>query len=97
MKRKIATSLNRRLLSNVEKNTTDSVEGEMREPAEAFICPDRHARERSVLFYETPQPVAFAGEIAGPGSYLALDVLDVPILLTLTLYTISVITIFMLR
>ena len=34
MKRKTATSLNRRLLSNVEKNTTDSVEGEMREPAE---------------------------------------------------------------
>lgn len=82
MKRKTATSLNRRLLSNVENNTTDSVEGEMREPAEAFICPDRHVRERSVLFYETPQPVAFAGEIAGPGSYLALDVLDVPVLLT---------------
>jgi len=82
MNKETATRLNRRLLSNVENNTTDSVETESREAAEAFVCPDRHVRERSVLFYETPQPVAFAGEIAEPGSYLALDVLDVPVLLT---------------
>ena len=86
MIRKIATSLNRRLLSNVKNNTTDCVEGEMRESAQAFTCTDRHIRERSALFYDTPQPVAFAGEIAGPGSYLALDVVDVPVLLTRTQY-----------
>ena len=62
MKRSTAISLNRRLLRNVEKNTTDSVGSEMVEPAEAFVCPDRHAQERFVLFYETPQPVAFSGE-----------------------------------
>ena len=60
MNKETATSLNRRLLSNVENNTTDSVETESRQAAEAFVCPDRHVRERSVLFYETPQPVAFA-------------------------------------
>jgi len=82
MKKEIATSLNRRLLSNVEANVTDCVDGEMREPASAFVCPDRHTRERDILFYEAPQPVAFASEVAGPGSYLTLDVLDVPVLLT---------------
>jgi nitrite reductase/ring-hydroxylating ferredoxin subunit len=82
MKRSTAISLNRRLLRNVEKNTTDSVGSEMVEPAEAFVCPDRHAQERFVLFYETPQPVAFSGELAGPGSYLTLEVLDIPVLLT---------------
>ncbi len=82
MKRSTANSLNRRLLRNLENNTTDSVDSEMLEPAEAFVCPDRHAQERSVLFYQAPQPVAFSGELAGPGSYLALDILDIPVLLT---------------
>ncbi|MEP1470127.1 MAG: aromatic ring-hydroxylating dioxygenase subunit alpha [Halieaceae bacterium] len=82
MRRDIATSLNRRLLINVENNTTDTVDGEMRALAEAYLSPERHLQERSALFYETPQPVAFSGEVAEPGSYLALDVLDVPVLLT---------------
>jgi len=82
MKKETATSLNRRLLNNVDANTTDCVGAQMREPARAFVCPDRHARERNILFYKTPQPVAFAAEVARPGSYLALDVLDVPVLLT---------------
>ena len=74
--------LNTRLLRNRRNGTTDMAPAEMRLPASEFYCPDLFAREREKLFTQTPQPVAFSGEIARPGSFLTLQVLDVPVLLT---------------
>jgi len=74
--------LNKRLLRNRRNGTTDMAPAEMRLPASEFYCPDLFAREREKLFTHTPQPVAFSGEIAHPGSFLTLRVLDVPVLLT---------------
>jgi len=76
-----ATALNRRLLDHLRRKTTDRCESERRIPASVFTCPDTFARERHALFYQVPQPVAFSGEIAAPGSYLALQALDTPVLL----------------
>ncbi len=50
-------------------------------PSTAFTCAGRFAAEREQLFRATPQPVAFSAEVPDPGSYLALRVLDVPVLL----------------
>jgi len=76
------TELNRRLLQNLRDNATDTAQHEAPIPAAAFTCPERFAREREHLFLEVPQPIAFSAEISTPGSYLPLDVLDVPVLLT---------------
>lgn len=78
----IATELNRRMLDNLLKKTTDRCGAEASKPSSVFTCHDTFARERQALFYQTPQPVAFSGEIAEPDSYLALEVLDTPVLLT---------------
>lgn len=82
MNRAAINSINRRLLENVRNNTTDMAASEMRIAASEFCCPDILAAERQHLFINTPQPVAFSGEIQGPGSYLALQMLDIPVLLT---------------
>ena len=82
MNQTTATELNRRLLHNLQAGGTDT---EARTGAVAgarFTDPAILAREREALFLRTPQPVAFSGEIPEPGSYLALDVLDVPVLLS---------------
>ncbi|MBK6508835.1 MAG: aromatic ring-hydroxylating dioxygenase subunit alpha [Haliea sp.] len=82
MNRATINSINRRLLENLRNNTTDMAASETRIAASEFYCPDILAAERQHLFINTPQPVAFSGELPGPGSYLALQMLDIPVLLT---------------
>lgn len=74
--------LNRRMLHNMQHNTTDLAAGEARVPAKAFLCPQHLAREKNALFRHTPQPVAFSTELPQPESVLALQVVDIPVLLT---------------
>jgi phenylpropionate dioxygenase-like ring-hydroxylating dioxygenase large terminal subunit len=80
--RAITNNINRRLLENLRNNTTDQTENEAGIAAIEFFCPETLALERQHLFTNTPQPVAFSGELPEPGSYLALQVLDMPVLLT---------------
>ncbi len=82
MNRTLINNLNRRLLENLRNNTTDKTGTEGRIAATEFDCAETLARERQALFINTPQPVAFSGEIPEPGSFLALQVLDIPVLLT---------------
>lgn len=82
MDKSTITSLNRRLLDNFTNRTLDSAPREMRVPASDFCCPDHFAAERETIFRGSPQPIAFSAEISAAGSYLALNVLDVPLLLT---------------
>ncbi len=82
MKETTVTSLHRRLLENLSAGTTDCCNTEMLLPAEVFFNPTILDVEKSVLFQQVPQPIAFSCEIARPGSYLALEVLDVPLLLS---------------
>ncbi len=82
MNRAFTNDINRRLLENLRNNTTDKTGNEARIAATEFYCPDTLALERQTLFINTPQPVAFSGEIPEPGSFLALQVLDIPVLLT---------------
>ncbi len=82
MNKTSVNNINKRLLANLRNGTTDTTDGECRIAAAEFECADILARERRALFVEVPQPVAFSGEIPSPGSYLALQVLDMPVLLT---------------
>ncbi len=74
-------NINRRMLENLRHNSTDQTEQETRVTAREFFCPEILALERQRLFIDTPQPVAFSAEVPDPGTYLALQVLDVPVLL----------------
>ena len=82
MDRRTAAELNRRMLENLKANSTDLASREVKISSESFQSPERLTRERTSLFIDTPQPVAFAGELPAPNSYLTLNVLDTPVLLT---------------
>jgi phenylpropionate dioxygenase-like ring-hydroxylating dioxygenase large terminal subunit len=79
--RETTTRLHRRLLDNLENNTSDWADSQVSLNAAVFCDSEVLARERKILFEKTPQPVAFSGEIPEPGCFLALQVLDVPVLL----------------
>ncbi len=82
MDRDTAVALNRRLLANLQARETDLAEGEMQLQASDFFSEGLYASEVRHLFYGTAQPVAFSAEVNFPGSYLALEVLDLPVLLS---------------
>lgn len=81
MDKQTAVTINRRLLSHYNSRTTDTCGGEAHIASEAFTDPEIAGLERARLFFGTPQPVAFSGEIPHPGCFLALNVLDLPLLL----------------
>lgn len=82
MDRAETIAFTRRLLDRVLSNTTDLAPDSVVEPASAFLCPERLALERERLFLQTPQVVGFAAEVSAPGSYITVEVLDIPIVIT---------------
>ena len=81
MDKQTAVTINRRLLSNYNLRKTDTCDGDAHIASEAFTDPELAALERTRLFFGMPQPVAFSGEIPDPGCFLALNILDLPVLL----------------
>lgn len=81
MNKETVDDLHRRLLANVLAGATDLAASEARVPADAILSERVHQAERSNLFSAVPQPVAFSGEIPQSHCFLALDVLDTPVLL----------------
>lgn len=75
----IAHPIIRRLIDHVKADTTDLAPAPRSEPAEFFLDPERHALEREQFFFDTPQPVGFAGQVAEPGCFFASEVVGVPI------------------
>jgi phenylpropionate dioxygenase-like ring-hydroxylating dioxygenase large terminal subunit len=82
MKSETAHALIKRLIQRVETRSGDDAASERVENAEVFLCPQRFAREKQQFFFDTPQVIGFAGEIQAPGSYLATEVMGIPVLLT---------------
>jgi len=77
-----ALELNRRLLANVLADDTDMAAQETELSAAIFCDSGLCEAERQTLFRETPQPIAFSGELPSPNTYLAVELLDVPVLIT---------------
>ncbi|MEM1112839.1 MAG: aromatic ring-hydroxylating dioxygenase subunit alpha [Pseudomonadota bacterium] len=82
MSRALIDELNRRLLEQFQQRGQATVKAQGRLPASDFTCPERFGLERRALFEQTPQPVAFSAELPEAGSYLALQVVDTPVVLT---------------
>ncbi len=71
-----------RLIHRVQTNTTDETTGSMNEPASVFLDDKRWQLEREKLFFETPQVIGFAGEVAEANSYITAESMGVPIVVT---------------
>jgi phenylpropionate dioxygenase-like ring-hydroxylating dioxygenase large terminal subunit len=81
MRREIELGLARRALEHYQAGTTDQAPGIMEIPVSAYTDEARYQREVDHLFRAFPQAAALSVELPEPGSYRAVTILDVPILL----------------
>jgi phenylpropionate dioxygenase-like ring-hydroxylating dioxygenase large terminal subunit len=82
MKQQTTNVLIKRLIERVESNSSDDAASAMLENADFFLCPTRFEKEKQQFFFDTPQVVGFAGEVQDINSYLATEVMGLPILIT---------------
>ena len=76
-----AVALAQRALTHLRNKTTDQAPATLEVPIDAYVDPERFQREVDRSFRHLPLALALSLELPGPGSYRALTVLDVPVLL----------------
>jgi phenylpropionate dioxygenase-like ring-hydroxylating dioxygenase large terminal subunit len=74
----------RRILTHVRDKTTDVSPQSHRQPAAAYHCPDHHRRELERVLRRQPLPACHASRVAEPGSYVAVDVHGIPVVVSRT-------------
>ena len=75
-------SIARRLIDHIDGHTTDMASSVLELPADVYSSQDRHERELEVLFRHHPLVLCLSGALPRRGSYLTIEVLGTPILLT---------------
>ena len=76
-----SAALARRALAHLHAKTTDQSPTSMVQPVEAYNDPERFRREVDRIFHHLPLGLALSIELPEPGSYLALTVMEKPILM----------------
>ena len=74
-------TLARRALAHLHARTTDQAPDTLPIPIGAYTDPERYQREVDRVFRHLPLALALSLELPNPGSYRALKVMDVPVLL----------------
>lgn len=74
-------SLAARALAHLQNGTTDQASDQLALSVDAYLDPDRYAREVQAIFRDSPIALALSVELPEPGTYLARTVLGVPTLL----------------
>lgn len=74
--------LARRVIDLHGKGTTDLAESTLRIDTGRYLDLERHEQEKQLLFREYPQLVGLSCDLPGPNDYFALEVADVPVLVT---------------
>ncbi len=69
----------RRGVAHYRAGTQDLVDEVYEEPAASYVDPDRWALEMERVFRRLPLVIGAASELEEPGSYLAMDMLDTPV------------------
>ena len=82
MSRKQLVEMARRNLAHVKAGSVDQAPGVYRVPATNYYDPGRWQLEIDRIFRRLPLVLGFSVEIAEPGDYRALQVANVPVLLT---------------
>src|SRR3954452_15929140 len=80
--REDALDLVARLVQLYRNKTTDQVEGQWREPVDNYADPQLWEREIAAIHRRGPLPLAMSCAIKGPGSYKAISVAGVSVLIT---------------
>jgi phenylpropionate dioxygenase-like ring-hydroxylating dioxygenase large terminal subunit len=75
-------SIARRLIDHIEHHTTDMADEVMEIPSDVYASEEHYRRELDVLFRDRPLVFCLSGALPRPGSYLTVDILGVPILVT---------------
>ena len=82
MSRTQLVEMARRNLAHVKAGTVDQAPDVFRVPAANYHDPERFALEMERIFKRLPLVLGFSTELREPGSYRAMQVADVPVLLT---------------
>ncbi len=69
-----------RLLTHLDENTTDSLDGTVTVPVDHYLDPARWEREVETIFRNGPVVAAMSAHLPEPGSYRAIDITGVPVL-----------------
>lgn len=72
----------RRALAHLRDGTTDQARSTMGLPVSTYLDPDQFHREFEVIFKQRPQALLLSIEIPEPGSYVATQVMGVPLLIS---------------
>jgi phenylpropionate dioxygenase-like ring-hydroxylating dioxygenase large terminal subunit len=75
-------SIARRLLDHIANHTTDMAAEMLEVPLEAYTSDEHYRQELEVLFRDQPLVLCLSGAVPSPGSYLALDIAGVPLIVT---------------
>ena len=80
--REESMALARRALAHFLARTTDQAPGILPMPVAAYTDPDRYRHEIDRVFRRQPIALCLSLELPAPGSYLALDLMGVPVLVS---------------
>jgi len=75
-------SIARRLVDHIEQHTTDMADEVFEVPMEVYTSEDHYHRELEVLFRDHPLVFCLSGALPRPGTYLAIEMLGIPLLIT---------------
>lgn len=81
MSRELLVQMGRRTLGHARAGTTGQADAVVRVPASTYVDPEVWKLEREQIFARVPLVLAFSAELPEPGSYRALTVSGVPILI----------------
>lgn len=82
MDRSEFNELARRLLNHVESGTTDQADAPFEVPVADYLDTDRWQLEVDNVFRKVPLALAASNEVAAPGDYKAIQIVDTPVLVT---------------
>lgn len=74
--------LGKRLLAYIDTNTSSEAAALYQNPVEDYTSLSQAAQEQAMLFANRPLCLAASAQLPGPNTFLAHDLLDIPILLT---------------
>src|SRR5437764_4108068 len=78
--RSVEMQIAERLLNHLRAGTADSEDSDLRIPAWYYFDEGQAARERA-LFFRLPLVATVSSALPGPGSFVTLDLIGVPVLL----------------
>lgn len=82
MRHETQVNLLKELLRQLDEGVNHDAGGLRRNPASAYTCPERAAREWQLFYREHPQIVGMSGDLPGPGSFITLADFGIEILAT---------------